>query len=97
MELAAAHPAIVGDERIPGLSGPVVQLVSFGQSTLDFELQAQILDAGQKGGVASDLRFQVDAAFRREKIEMPYPQRDLHIRSLPQGYAAAPQAPSSMP
>ncbi|MEM7654951.1 MAG: hypothetical protein AAF399_02385, partial [Bacteroidota bacterium] len=31
--------------------------------------------------VLSDLRFKIEAEFRRNDIHIPYPQRDLHIRS----------------
>jgi small-conductance mechanosensitive channel len=31
--------------------------------------------------VESDVRFAVDAAFREHGIEIPFPQRDLHVRS----------------
>jgi small-conductance mechanosensitive channel len=84
---AAAHPGVVAAGRIAGIAGPVVNFVDFGESALAFELQAQILEAGQKGTIASDLRFAIDAAFRRERIDMPFVQRDLHIRSLPDGFA----------
>ena len=30
----------------------------------------------------SDLRFALEEAFRRENIEIPFPQQDLHIRSV---------------
>ena len=33
------------------------------------------------GVILSDLNFAVDAEFRRRSIEIPFPQRDLHIRS----------------
>lgn len=86
LDAAAAHPGVIKAGQIAGIAAPVVNFVDFGESALAFELQAQILEAGQKGTIASDLRFAIDAAFRREKIDMPFAQRDLHIRSLPDGF-----------
>lgn len=86
LDVADAHPGVVSAGQIAGLSAPVVRFVSFGENSLDFELQMQILEADQSGATASDLRFAIDAAFRREQIEMPYVQRDLRIRSLPEGF-----------
>lgn len=88
LELAGAHPGVIGEGRLPGLPGPAVSFVDFGESALAFELAAQILEADQKGTIASDLRFAIDAAFRKAGIEMPFPQRELHLRSLPERFSA---------
>ena len=40
-------------------------------------------EVDQRLQVVSDLNFAIDAAFRREGIEIPFPQRDLHIRDWP--------------
>lgn len=34
-----------------------------------------------KWRIASDVRFAIDAAFRARGIQIPFPQRDLHLRS----------------
>ena len=31
--------------------------------------------------IASDVRFAIEEKFRREKIEIPFPQRDLRVRT----------------
>lgn len=90
LELADAHPGVVSAGQIAGLSAPVVRFVNFGESSLDFELQMQILEADQAGAVSSDLRFAVNAAFREAGIEMPFPQRDLNLRSVPDGFGEKP-------
>lgn len=89
LQVAAAHRGVLGE---PPAS---VQFINFGASSLDFELQVPILDADARGGIASDLRFAIVKAFRAEGIEMPYPQQDVYIRSLPEGWppAAAGTAP----
>lgn len=91
MEIASAHPGIVRKGNIAGLPGPGVSLVNFGASTLDFELQAQVLSADAKGGIASDLRFAILESFRREGIQLPFPQQDVHL------HAAAPVLPAASP
>lgn len=53
----------------------------FGESSLDFVLIFWISEARDQNRVASDVRFAIDAAFRREGIEIPFPQRDLHLKS----------------
>lgn len=84
LDAADAHPGVVSAGQIAGLSAPVVRFVNFGESSLDFELQMQILEADQKGAVASDMRYAIDAAFRDAAIEMPFPQRDLNLRVVPE-------------
>ena len=37
----------------------------------------------------NSVNFAIDAAFRAEGIEIPFPQRDLHLRSMPPGYRPA--------
>ncbi|WP_051361723.1 mechanosensitive ion channel family protein [Solimonas soli] len=79
LAIAAAHPRVL---KVPAT---VVLFVNFGPSSLDFELMAPIDDADAKGSVASDLRFAIVKAFREANIEMPFPQQDVHLRSVPEG------------
>jgi potassium efflux system protein len=60
---------------------PEVRFDAFGASSLDFALLLWIADPKADLKVASDLRFAIDAAFREAKIEMPFPQTDVHVRS----------------
>lgn len=62
-----------------------VYFENFGDSSLDFILFVWITDTWNTREISSDLRFKIDAAFRKNNIEIPFPQRDLHIRgALPQ-------------
>ena len=54
----------------------------FGDSALNFELRCYVSDVEKHHFVASDLRFAIDAAFRKAGIEIPFPQRDVSIRNL---------------
>ena len=59
---------------------PIVRFAEFGDSSLNFELffWAHIHDRWM---AISDLNFAIDKIFRENSIEIPFPQRDLHIRS----------------
>ena len=59
---------------------------NFGESSLDFVLIVWIDEPLDQPLVASDLRFASDAAFRKQGIQIPFPQRDLHLKS---GFPAA--------
>ena len=60
---------------------PVVFFRNFGDSALEFELAVWLNDPLNELQVTSDLRFAIDAGFRENEITIPFPQRDLHIKS----------------
>jgi small-conductance mechanosensitive channel len=55
---------------------------SFGDSSLDFELRVWVADVDTRLQVASDLHQDIDRRFRLAGIAIPFPQRDLHVRSV---------------
>ena len=61
---------------------PQVLFLSFGESSLDFELRVWVPNAEQRLTVKSELHQEIDRSFREAKIEIAFPQRDLHLRSL---------------
>jgi small-conductance mechanosensitive channel len=69
---------------------PLVFFKGFGDSALDFELLVWIADPPKQLVIKSDLYFAIEAALRKHNIEIPFPQRDLHLRSghLPVDLAA---------
>jgi len=76
-EIAGEHPEVIKSEILA--PAPVVLFIGFGDSSLDFELRCHIRDIDKKVQTTSDLNFAIDAAFRAQKIEIPFPQRDIHI------------------
>lgn len=76
--LEAAHQ---NDEALPD-PAPSAIFVGFGDSSLDFELRVWIADIARRLVVRSDLGQYVDRRFREERVEIPFPQRDLHLRSV---------------
>jgi small-conductance mechanosensitive channel len=61
---------------------PQVLFLRFGESSLDFELRVWVLDAEERIKVQSELHQAIDRSFREAKIEIAFPQRDLHLRGL---------------
>lgn len=57
-----------------------IRLISFGESSLDFELLFWSRNFIVIEDVKSDLRFAIDKAFRENNIEIPFPQRDIWHR-----------------
>ncbi len=85
LEVASDHPDVLEDPA------PDVIFTSFGESSLDFELR--IWTSRQVTTpriITSDIYFKVFAAFKREDIEIPFPQRDLHLRSSSVPFAVDP-------
>ncbi|MFT6832870.1 MAG: potassium efflux system protein, partial [Planctomycetota bacterium] len=62
---------------------PNVVFMSFGASSLDFELRVFVSGREIKPRVLHDLHMRIDAAFRAAEIEISFPQRDLHLRTAP--------------
>jgi len=62
---------------------PRVRFMAFGESSLDFELRVYIRDIDYTLVVASELRFAIKKALDEAGIEIPFPQRDVHVRNLP--------------
>lgn len=60
---------------------PEVSFIKFGDSSLDFELLVWSPTPDQQGSIRSELNYAIDAAFRKNNIEIPFPQRDIHIRT----------------
>ncbi|MEY2557418.1 MAG: potassium-dependent mechanosensitive channel [Verrucomicrobiota bacterium] len=61
---------------------PSVFLKQFGESAMDFELVVWSSEMSHRPSrFRSDLNFAIEEKFREAGIEIPFPQRDLHIRS----------------
>ena len=68
---------------------PVALFKEFGDSSLDFELRVWIADFNEGLRVSSELRVAIDKALAEAGIEIPFPQRDVHVRSLDPAVLAA--------
>ena len=72
---------------VPASPNPIVLFKGFGDSSLDFELRVHLYNVDQRLSTISDINFAIDRAFREEGIEIPFPQRDLHVKTLPEGFS----------
>ena len=78
-KVAADNPDVLGNPA------PRVRFRQFGESSLDFELLGWIARPVDRGRVKHELHCAVYKAFIKEDIEIPYPQRDLHVKTMPAG------------
>ncbi len=76
MEVATQSPKVIEDPP------PVVLFLNFGDSSLDFQLRVWIADFADRRFIQSALISEIDRRFRIEGVEIPFPQRDLHLRSV---------------
>jgi len=82
--VAEENEMVVKDGSSPK---PATLFKGFGESSLDFELRVHLYDVDRRLSTISDINFAIDRAFREEGIEIPFPQRDLHVKSLPEGFS----------
>ena len=69
---------------------PRCWIVEFGDSSVNFELRIWIKDPeGGVGNVRGDIYTRVWNKFKEHDIEIPFPQRDLHIKEWPSGTPAS--------
>ena len=73
IEVAQAHPKVLKTKK------PDVLFIDFGESALQFRLIFTINDSFSQLKIKSDLRYEIDKKFREENIQIPFPQRDVHI------------------
>jgi small-conductance mechanosensitive channel len=77
MEVADRHPDVL---TIPE---PEVVFMGFGDSSLDFILNVWTVTRVQYPKIlASEIYFMIFKAFKERGIEIPFPQRDLHVKSV---------------
>ncbi|MBU2947110.1 mechanosensitive ion channel family protein [Zobellia uliginosa] len=58
---------------------PFVIFEDFGDSALLFSMNFYTLDSFNVPKIKSEMRYKLDAEFRKNNISIPFPQRDIHI------------------
>ena len=75
LAVARAHPDVLDDPA------PQALMLGFGDSSLDFELRAWTALFDTYVVTQSELAIALHRALAEAGIEIPFPQRDLHLRS----------------
>ncbi|MBS9773714.1 MAG: mechanosensitive ion channel [Tenacibaculum sp.] len=75
IEAAMSHPKVFQHPA------PTVLFTDFGDSALQFKLIFTLNDSLWVSIPQSEIRFIIERLFRENGIEIPFPQRDIHIRT----------------
>jgi len=78
-EVAKQHPQVLTTPS------PDIYFVGFGESSLDFSLRVWVDQDDDWLQIRSDVCAAVDKAFAEQGIVIPFPQHDLHLRSVDSG------------
>jgi potassium efflux system protein len=61
---------------------PSVMLVGFGDNALNFSIRVFVSELFNRMPVTHDLHLRLEKALREHNIEIPFPQRDIHVRTV---------------
>jgi len=78
-DVVISHPDVMTEPK------PTVLFLGFGDSSLDFKVRAFVREQYKRMSLIHDLHMALDKALREAGIEIPFPQRDLHLRSVDPG------------
>lgn len=76
-EIARKNPRVMTDPA------PFALFKRFGESSLDIDLRIFLGDRNEWPKLVHELHTTILAEFRKAKIEIAFPQRDIHIRTAP--------------
>ena len=79
LKIAHDHPDVLKKPK------PMVFFISFDDSSINFELSVWLDNPIIQKPVTSELNQAIWKSFAQNKIEIPFPQRDLHIRDISSG------------
>lgn len=74
-EIANNHPKVLKTPEVD------VLLTSFGDSAWNMTLRIWIMEPQEHYEVTSEINMEIVRKFRERNIEIPFPQRDIHIKS----------------
>lgn len=76
LEAARNHPMVLDDPA------PQVSFEAFGDSALQFVLRCFLPNLEGRNATIHELHMAIERSFREAGIEMPFPQHDVHVRSV---------------
>ena len=75
LQAATEHPKVLKTPE------PTVFFSDFGDSALIFKLVFTLNNSFEAAIPKSDIRFALDKLLKENNIEIPFPQRDIHIKT----------------
>jgi small-conductance mechanosensitive channel len=75
--IAAEHPDIIADQAHYRVR---VLFKEFGDNSLNFELRCYVRNVDDRMLILSDVNLAIDREFRKAEIEVPFPQRVVHVQ-----------------
>lgn len=79
------YKAVEDTERVLKRPKPRVNIMEFGDNSVNFELRFWIQDPEEGiANIRSDVYMRIWQLFKQNGVEIPFPQRDLHLRSSKQ-------------
>lgn len=71
----------IKNKNISAHPKPFVRFNNFGDSSLDFQVFFWVKDPFRVEHAKSELRYAIDNEFRKHGVQIPFPQRDVHIKT----------------
>ncbi|UAM96701.1 mechanosensitive ion channel [Polaribacter litorisediminis] len=71
--IAEAQPTVLKDPK------PMVLFTDFADSSLNFRIAFTLNNSFEVRFTQSNIRFEIDKAFKENNITIPFPQRDVHL------------------
>jgi small-conductance mechanosensitive channel len=75
LEAAKNEQAVIRKDEVS------ILFTDFGESGLQFSVFFWVSEPWQRMSISSNIRFKINDAFRQSGVVIPFPQRDLHLRS----------------
>ena len=72
-QAAESHPNVLQNPK------PLVLFMDFGESSLDFKLVFTLNNSFEAIMPKSDIRFKINELFKEHDVQIPFPQRDVHL------------------
>ncbi len=71
----------LNNSNISNHPAPFVRFNNFGDSALEFQVYFWVRESFRVENIKSELRYAIDETFRKNGVQIPFPQRDVHIKS----------------
>jgi small-conductance mechanosensitive channel len=75
IDICSSHPEVLKEPA------PSAFFMSFGDSALNVSLICRVKDVNDQFKIGEELRIKINEAFEKENIEIPFPQRVVHIKN----------------